>query len=92
MGSRLDDRITFRGQGSLCELMIRTTSVADWVQILRIRLYVLRNFDDEATSYGDKEDYGEHERIKKLYGKPHLEKLIELEVQNRRGRLLITSK
>ncbi|KAL6716962.1 hypothetical protein ACLMJK_004875 [Lecanora helva] len=60
--------------------------------ILRIRLYVLRNFEDKTTSYGDKEDYGEHERIKKLYGKPHLEKLIEREVENRRGRLMITSK
>jgi len=59
---------------------------------LRIRLYVLRHFDDKTTAYGDKEDYGQHERIRKLYGRPDLEKLIRSEVERRRGRLLISSR
>ena len=54
-------------------------------------MYVLRNFDN-GNIVGDKADYGKHERIKKLYEKqPDLGKLIEGDVANRRGRLLITS-
>ena len=59
--------------------------------ILRIGLYVLRNFDDQNTTYGDKADYGQHHRIKKLYGKPDIDEIIRSETTNKRGQLLITS-
>lgn len=59
---------------------------------MRIRLYVLGNFVSNKTSYGERETYGEHERIKKLYGKPLLERLIQSEIDNKRGQLIITSK
>ena len=60
-------------------------------QILRIRLYVVRGFENTNTSYGDRLDYGTHESIRKYYGKPHLEKIIGLEIANKRGRLMVTS-
>ncbi|KAL2048945.1 hypothetical protein ABVK25_010798 [Lepraria finkii] len=59
--------------------------------ILRIGLYVLRNFDDSNISYGHKEQYGDHDRVRKLYGKPYLEKIIGSEVEGKRGQLLITT-
>ena len=58
---------------------------------MRISLYVLRNFDDENTSYGSQEQYGAHDRVKKLYGRPHLEKIVSSEVRSKRGRMVITS-
>ncbi|KAL6714261.1 hypothetical protein ACLMJK_007684 [Lecanora helva] len=57
--------------------------------ILKIGLYVLRNFDNQNTSYGDMEDYGEHNRVRKLYGRPDVDRLIKSEVAKKRGQLLI---
>ena len=50
-----------------------------------------RNFDD-GKNYGDKERYGEHDSIRKFYGRPKLEDIIKTEIAEKRGRLLITSK
>jgi len=60
-------------------------------QILRITLYVLHGFESAETSYGASQEYGQHSSIRKYYGKPHLEKLIEREIVDRRGQLLVTS-
>ena len=62
------------------------------MQTLRIELYVMRNFDSESRSYGDRESYGEHHRVRKLYGKPDLQKIIDQEIERKRGRMLVTSK
>ena len=53
---------------------------------------MLREFDSNDISYGHKEQLGEHGSLNKLYGKPCLEEIIELEWKQKRGRLLITSK
>ena len=53
---------------------------------------MLRNFDSTDKAYGDKESYGVHDSIRKLYGRPHLEEIVACEVANRKGRLLVTSK
>ncbi|KAI4275098.1 MAG: hypothetical protein LQ337_003470 [Flavoplaca oasis] len=72
-------------------VMMFASGVGIAAQILRIRLYVLRQFDNQGASYGDQEQYGSHERIRKLYGKPDIQKLIETEINNKRGRLMITT-
>ena len=93
MGSRLDDRASIGRSRFLrknTESYIRSC-IAKICQILKIGLYVLRNFEDQSTSYGDVEDYGDHRRIRKLYGKPDIDKLIKSEVADKRGQLLITS-
>ncbi|KAI4166553.1 MAG: hypothetical protein LQ343_007955 [Gyalolechia ehrenbergii] len=59
--------------------------------ILRIRLYVLRQFEDRAVSYGHKEEYGDHDRIRKFYGKPDLQRLIQMQINEKRGQLLIST-
>ncbi|KAL8742601.1 MAG: hypothetical protein Q9190_004941 [Brigantiaea leucoxantha] len=59
--------------------------------ILRIRLYVLRQFESSDVSYGHTVPYGEHDRINKLYGKPDLQKIIQTEINEKRGRLLIST-
>ena len=51
----------------------------------------MREFDNNSTSYDDKERYGEYGSLNKLYGKPRLEDIIELEWKEKRGRLLIIS-
>lgn len=66
--------------------------VVDAQQILRIYIYVLRNFLDKEGSYGDKKQYGNHDSIRKLYGKPQLDTIIHTEINNKRGSLLISSK
>jgi hypothetical protein len=59
------------------------------IQIFQTSLYVLRNFET-AAEYGDKTKYGSHERVRKFYGEPDLERLMEKEINNRRGKMLIT--
>ncbi|KAK3167635.1 hypothetical protein OEA41_010762 [Lepraria neglecta] len=73
------------------EWMTRLLSEDKGSYVLRITLYVLRNFNDEQISYGRKEQYGDHERIKKLYRRPYLEKIVKSEIDAKRGRLVITS-
>ncbi len=70
---------------------ISTSQLANKHQILRITLYVLHGFESAETSYGASQEYGQHSSIRKYYGKPHLEKLIEREIVDRRGQLLVTS-
>lgn len=60
--------------------------------MLRIELYVFRQFINPESSYGDKEQYGKHLRIQKLYGKPHVEEIVKREVLPYYGKLIITSK
>lgn len=60
--------------------------------MLRIELYVLRQFINLKSSYGDKEQYGKHLRIQKLYDKPHVEEIVKREVLLYYGKLIITSK
>ena len=52
---------------------------------------MLQSFEDKTKSYGDKENYGTHGSIRKLYGKPQLDRTIGTAVRDKRGRLLITS-
>ena len=66
--------------------------VVDVQQILRVHMYVLLNFLDKEGSYGDKKQYGNHDSIRKLYGKPQLDAIIRTEVGDKRGSLLISSK
>ena len=51
----------------------------------------MRGFENTDTSYGTQLDYGTHESIRKYYGRPHLEKILEMEIANKRGRLVVTS-
>ncbi|KAL8778199.1 MAG: hypothetical protein Q9194_002135 [Teloschistes cf. exilis] len=51
----------------------------------------MRQFESQGVSYGDQEQYGSHQRIRKLYGRPDVEKLIESEIMEKRGQLLITT-
>ena len=60
--------------------------------MLRIELYVLRQFVNPESSYGDKKQYGKHLQIQKLYGKPHIEEIIKREILPYCGKLIITSK
>lgn len=53
---------------------------------------MLREFVNPDSSYGDKTHYGEHLRVRKLYGKPFIEELIKKKVEEEHGQLLITSK
>lgn len=75
----------------VCYVPISGEAVLAPGQILRIRLYVVRGFENVDTSYGTQLDYGTHESIRKYYGRPHLEKIIEMEIANKRGRLIVTS-
>ncbi|KAI9779398.1 MAG: hypothetical protein M1835_004701 [Candelina submexicana] len=62
----------------------------DGSYILKVSLYVLREFDDKETEYGQKKKYGTHHRISKYYGKADLVKLMSMEWEKRRGKMLIT--
>ena len=70
---------------------LKPTCTDSAAQILEIQLYVLRGFDDEGKSYGDKIKYGSHQSIRKLYGRPQVDSIIQTEIDERRGSLLITS-
>ncbi|MCJ1313644.1 hypothetical protein MMC25_007323 [Agyrium rufum] len=59
--------------------------------ILQVKLYVEKEFKNEETKYGDIEEYGEHARISKLYGQVDLWKMLRQEIEEKRGRMLITS-
>jgi len=88
----LDDGAFGGGQRFLCKIASYTLDPAtDNIQILRIRLYVPRNFDNKETP-GDRKSYGEHGSIRKFYGKPLLNEVIKTEIEEKHGRLLITSK
>ena len=58
--------------------------------MLRIQLYVLRQFEDNKN-YGDSTTIGQHDRIKKFYGRPQLDTILEGVIREKRGQLLITT-
>ena len=61
-------------------------------QILRIQLYILRDFKDAQSDLGSRKDYGGHKRVRKLYGKVDLPALITTELHQPHGRILVSGK
>jgi len=92
LGTRLDNGAFGGGQRFLYKIASYTLDPAtDNIQILRIRLYVPRNFDNKETP-GDRKSYGKYSSIRKFYRKPLLNKVIKTEIEEKYGRLLITNK
>ena len=58
--------------------------------MLRVRLYVSRDFKEESSKYGITKEYGEHDRLRKLYGEVDLDALFDREVHHRLGKMLIS--
>ena len=61
-------------------------------QILRIRLYIRGNSTDSRANFGHSKDYGDHGRIRTLYNNIDLSLLIENELEQPHGRVLVSGK
>ena len=59
-------------------------------KILNIRLYILDDFRDQSANVGDTKGYGEHGSIKKLYARVDLATLLEQELQQVKGKILLS--
>ncbi|KAI9676512.1 MAG: hypothetical protein M1817_000670 [Caeruleum heppii] len=73
--------------------------VQDWMDellksdtgyILEISLYVVGEFNKAQSKYGDRESYGQHNRIKKFFGLPDIRSLLNKEMKQQKGKLLIS--
>ncbi|KAI9799073.1 MAG: hypothetical protein M1833_004267 [Piccolia ochrophora] len=70
--------------------------VQDWMDKLLqddsgyVSLYVLDKFNHSDSKYGDREVYGQHNRIKKFFGLPDIHKLLTDEMENRKGKTLVS--
>ncbi|MCJ1334565.1 hypothetical protein MMC10_011277 [Thelotrema lepadinum] len=58
--------------------------------ILYIRLYILDAFKDKSANVGNTKEYGDHSRIKKLYARVDLAALLEQELQQVKGKILLS--
>ena len=93
MNTRMNESTSWERQKSICKLRYLCLFVValNYFQILRIRLYVMRDFENTNTFYETQRNYDTHENIRKYYDKSHLKKLIVLKIKNKRDRLIITS-
>ena len=60
------------------------------LKILYIRLYILDAFKDKSANVGNTKEYGDHSRIKKLYARVDLAALLEQELQQVKGKILLS--